>query len=37
LKSKLGLEGQGNKLKVRLIALGFELEYGIDDGEAFAL
>ncbi len=37
LKSKLGLEGQGNKLKARLVALGFELEYGIDHGEAFAL
>ncbi len=37
LKSKLGLEGQGNKLKAHLVALGFELEYGIDHGEAFAL
>jgi len=37
LKSKLGLEGQPNKLKAHLIALGFELKYGIDHGEAFTL
>jgi hypothetical protein len=37
LKSKLGFEGQLNKLKAHLVALGFELKYGIDHGEAFAL
>jgi hypothetical protein len=31
------LEGQGNKLKAYFIALGFELEYGIDHGETFTL